>query len=129
MRVSARPTKAEVQTSELLGSSCCLSFHRCFQHHGDISVTQTHSSTHTSVKTDSTRLFFINIFFAIKVIYHLEPLCLFLHTVLLDTFRTKVVFLYLFKCNSPHWEGVCAKDYCVCDDVIVDRETRKEKAS
>lgn len=75
LRVSARPTKADVQTSEVLGSFCCLSFHRCIQHHGYISVTHTHANTHTPVMTESTRLFFINIFFAIKVIYHLPPRC------------------------------------------------------
>lgn len=58
--------------------SSCFSFYRCIQHHGYISVMQTHTHTHihTSVMTDSTR-FRNHFFFSIKVIYHLQPASLF----------------------------------------------------
>lgn len=97
LRVSARPTKADVQTSEALGSFCCLSFHRCIQHHGYISVTRAHSRKHTHLNDDRVhRVVFHQHLFHNKGNFSLTTLmCLVLHTVLLLSFHFRELFDFI----------------------------------
>lgn len=100
LRVSARPAEADVQTSDL-GSFCCLSFHRCVQHHGYISVTHTqlhlsdtHSRKHTHISDQSPPGFFHQHLFHNKSNLSFPAwVCLVLHRELFDVINQALVSL------------------------------------